>query len=135
MASAPTLASAGLMALAVLLVGFVVVRSRSWQRYAPKYQPEGRSVGDLAASQATWIWAVSLLLLVALGGSVAILIGDASSLLILAVVAAVLFGFLLAGTYGVATSRGHPHSYAVAETLGILAALLIVAIAALVIGS
>jgi hypothetical protein len=135
MATAPTLVSAGLMALAVLLVGFAVVRSRPWQRYAPKYQPDGRSVTDVAASQTVWIAAFSLLVLVAVGGSVAILAGDASSLVIVAVVTAVLLGFLLAGTYGMAASRGHPHSYAVAETLGILAALVIVAIAAQVVVS
>ncbi len=119
------LLSTALMGVLVLGVAFVVARGRAWHEYRPQFvRKEAVSVGDDPAM----LTVVFLLLIGLTLGATLFVVGGGDVVLFLAVVAALVVGFLVLGVYATARSNGHPHSHAVGEAIVALGALLLVAI-------
>lgn len=127
MATGTFLASSVVMGLVAAAVFYVTVNSRPWKRYRPQVVGTDQ-VGSVAADDRTWIVSFIVLSLAAVGGVLVVLESGANAtLLIFAGAALVIVGFLVLGTYSAARSRGHPHSHAVATTIGVLGGVVILA--------
>jgi len=123
--AATYLLSTALMGLLVLGVAFVVARGRAWHEYTPQFvRKEDVSVGDDPAT----LTVIFLLLIGLTLGTTLFVVGGGNVALFLAVVAALVVGFLALGVYTTARSNGHPHSHAVGEAIITLGAVLLLGI-------
>ena len=123
------LASTVVMGLVVAGVVYAVVNGRSWKRYSPQAVGGERTDRGSVAGGRTWIVGFGILSIVAVGGTLAILQSGADgTVLIFGAAAVTVVSFLLVGTYATARSRGHPHAYAIGETVGMFGAVVILAI-------
>jgi hypothetical protein len=113
------------MGVLVLGVALVVARGRAWHEYRPQFvRKENVSVGDDPA-----LLTVIFLLLIGLTlGTTLFVVGGGNVAIFLAVVGALVVGFLGLGVYATARSNGHPHSHAVGEAVVTLGAVLLVVI-------
>lgn len=128
MASTVYLASMVVMGLTALLVIGFSATGRDWYDYSPRIGPPKRdTLTELAASPRVWVLLFFLLVAAVLGATVSAL-GGGSLGPILALVALLVLGFLVLGVYAASRSRGHPHAYAVGETVITLGALFLVVI-------
>jgi hypothetical protein len=127
MAVGTYIASTVVMALLGVGVFYAAVHGRPWKRYAPRAGPAGGSRG-VASDTRTWIALFVGLSLAAVVGIVGILQSGAdSTILIVGGAGAIIVAFLAIGTYSAARSRGHPYSLAIGETLGVLGAVVLLA--------
>ena len=123
------LASTVVMGLLAASVLYATVNGRSWKRYSPQAVSTEGNQGGFVTGGRTWIVAFGLLSIAAVGGTLTILqSGGNGTVLIFGAAAALVVGFLLLGTYATARSRGHPHSHAIGETVGMAGAVVILAI-------
>lgn len=127
MATSTYLLSTALMSVLVLGVAFVLARGRAWRQYRPQlFGPDA----DLDITNDAFALSVGFILLLVVSIAVTLFAaGGGSMTAFLAVAGALVVGFLLAGIYSTARTNGHPHSYAVGETILVLGALVLVTIA------
>lgn len=125
MATSTYLLSTVMMGVLVLGVAFVVARGRAWHSYRP--QVFGR--GERPATDDPFLWTLAfvVLLAVSLGGTLFVL-GGGSTTLVMAGAGVLVAAFLVAGVYVTAKSNGHPHSHAVGEAVVTLGALVLLGV-------
>ena len=127
MAAGTYLASTVVLGLLAAGVFYAAVNGRAWKRYAPQVLSKGRR-GGLASDSRDWILGFVVVTVLAIAGLVGVLeSGAGASVVIFAGAAVAIVGFLIVGTYTTARSRGHPHAYAVGEAVGVLGAVVLVA--------
>ncbi|MDS0280521.1 hypothetical protein [Haloarcula onubensis] len=131
------LTSTVLMGVAVLAVGWLAWH-RGWYQYSPTAAVTPvRDPGRLSEDPRALGVAFAVLVLAAVGGVAAYLTGPGP--MVGAAVAAgaggLLVAYLLGGVYLSATSRGHPRSLAVAESVTVAGALFLVAVTLQLLGS
>jgi hypothetical protein len=118
------------MGILALLVVALTATGRDWVDYSPRISPPERdTLTELASSPRAWVVLFFLVVAVALGATLSTL-GGGSAAPALALVGLLLLGFLVVGVYAAGRSRGHPHAYAVGETVITLGALLLLVLAA-----
>lgn len=123
------LASTVIMGLLAAGVFYVAVNGRSWKRYSPQALGTDWSGFGFVSDSRAWILGFVVLTVAAVVAIPTVLEGGAdASGLIFGSMAALTVSFLLFGTYATARSRGHPHSHAVAEAIGMFGAVVILAI-------
>lgn len=129
MASSVYLVSMVVMGLLALLVIALTATGRDWVNYSPRIGPPkpGRLAG-LARNVQVWVLVFFLLVLLATAGTLAAA-GGGSTTLLLAGLAILVFGFFTLGVYLTGRSRGHPHSYAVGETIITLGGVVLLVLA------
>jgi heme O synthase-like polyprenyltransferase len=121
--------SSFLMAVVLLAVGFATTRSRTWRQYAPASEQDGSPVLALLKQPATWTWGFVVIVIATLASALAYLNGVAvGQSVLVSLLGGLVVCYLAVGIYYAAKSRGHPHAYAIAESVVALAALLLLAI-------
>ena len=127
MATSTYLVSTALMGVLVLGVAFLVARGRAWRQYRPAVLVRDR---DVSLANDPGVWMLGFILLIGISMAVTLLAaGGGSVVVFLGVAGALVLGFLAVGVYVTARSNGHPHAYAVGETILTLGLLLLVGIA------
>lgn len=116
------LASAAVMGTLAVGVAGVLAYGRDWHRYAPARRDQSGLSSRLVRDSRSWLFGFVILGIGALAGTLFALEGGSMTLVLLGV-GAIVAGFLAAGVYITATSRGHPHSHAVGEAVITLGAL------------
>lgn len=130
MASTVYLVSMAVMGLLALLVVALTATGRDWYDYTPRIGPPKRdTLSELASSPRAWVVLFFLVVAVVLGATLSTL-GGGSATPAIAVVGLLVLGFLIVGVYAAGRSRGHPHAYAVGETVLTLGALLLLVLTA-----
>lgn len=130
MASTVYLVSMAVMGLLALLVVTFTATGRDWNDYTPRISPpEGDTLTELSSSPRVWVVLFFLVVALVLGATLATL-GGGSATPVLALIGLLVIGFLVIGTYAAGRSRGHPHAYAVGETVLTLGALLLLVLTA-----
>jgi hypothetical protein len=130
MASTVYLVSMAVMGILALLVVALTATGRDWFDYSPRIgSPDRDTLSTLASSPRAWVVLFFLLVAVVLGATLSTL-GGGSAAPVLALIGLLLVGFLVLGTYAMGRSLGHPHAYAIGETVITLGALLLVVLAA-----
>lgn len=133
MAVTTYLLSSLLMAVALLAVGSTALRVRAWQHSPVVDGTDGERTefAALLRHQTTWTVGFVAIVLGLLVSTLAYLDGVAGSqVVLLSLLGGMVVSYIIVGVYYAAASRGHPHSYAVAESVTALGALFIVAIVA-----
>jgi hypothetical protein len=134
------LTSTALMGVLVLVLGWLAW-SRGWYRYspAPAVTPVGDAESPLWDDPRALGVAFAVLLVGAVGGVVAYITGGVGPQSTVGPAIALgtgglLVAYLLGGVYLSATSRGHPRSLAVAESVTVAGALFLVAVTVQLLG-
>lgn len=128
MASTVYLVSMAVMGILALLVVALTATGRDWYDYTPRISPPERdTLSELASSPRAWVVLFFLVVAVVLGATLSTL-GGGSATPALALVGLLVLGFVVLGVYAAGRSRGHPHAYAVGESVITLGALLLLVI-------